>query len=340
MERPPYDPAPPYASNVPAHTVEHHASLKRISWAAVLAGVILAMVLQLLLSMLGTGIGMSTIDPLQGDGTPSVANFGVGAGIWWVISSLIALYIGGWVAGHLAGVPRAMDGALHGLLTWGLATLVSLYLLGSAVGSLISGAGNILGTAASVAGQGVAAVAPHVTGAAKDQLAQSGISWDSIKEEAQKLLAQTGKPALQPSAIDQQAKAAVADAKQAGKNAAATPSDANQDIGALLDRLFSRGQATASQVDRDAVINVLVARTGMSRADAAKRVQDWEATYQQMRAKAEQASEQAKQKVREAADATAKAVSRATLWGFFALVLGGLAAAWGGMAGRPRTAIS
>ncbi|MBC7945641.1 MAG: hypothetical protein H7X91_10355 [Burkholderiales bacterium] len=54
--------------------------MKRISWAAVFAGVILAMVIQLLLSLLGTGIGMSTVDPLQGE-TPGASALGLGAGI-------------------------------------------------------------------------------------------------------------------------------------------------------------------------------------------------------------------------------------------------------------------
>ncbi len=107
-----------YTSPKPNQTIEHRGPIKRISWAAVFGGVILAMVVQVLLSMLGTGIGLSALDPLQAQGTPSVGAFGIGAAIWWVISSLVALFIGGWVAGHLAGVPRSLDGALHGLLAW------------------------------------------------------------------------------------------------------------------------------------------------------------------------------------------------------------------------------
>ena len=86
-------------------------AIKRVSWAAVFAGVILALGLQLLLSLLGAGIGMSTVDPIQRE-TPSATTLGLSAGIWWAISSLIALYIGGWVAGHLAGIPRRVDGVI------------------------------------------------------------------------------------------------------------------------------------------------------------------------------------------------------------------------------------
>jgi hypothetical protein len=86
-------------TSIDALAVTPAAAVKRISWAAVFAGVILAMVVQLLLSMLGTGIGMSTVDPLQGE-TPSGRALGLGAGIWWAVSSLIALFI-------VVGSPRS-----------------------------------------------------------------------------------------------------------------------------------------------------------------------------------------------------------------------------------------
>ena len=52
---------------------------RRISWGAVLAGVIIVLIVQLLLSLLGVGIGASTIDPMQGD-TPRASTLGIGAG--------------------------------------------------------------------------------------------------------------------------------------------------------------------------------------------------------------------------------------------------------------------
>src|SRR5687768_14078665 len=130
--------------------VERRVMAKRISWGAIFAGVIIAMAVQFLLSLLGTGIGMSTVDPAQGD-SPSTGAFGIGAGIWWTVSSLIALFIGGWAAGHLAGNPLKKDGALHGFLTWALSTLVMLYLISSAVGTVVGGAFNMLGTTVTAA---------------------------------------------------------------------------------------------------------------------------------------------------------------------------------------------
>ena len=40
--------------------------INQISWGAVLAGVVVALTAQLLLNLLGVGIGLSTIEPLAG----------------------------------------------------------------------------------------------------------------------------------------------------------------------------------------------------------------------------------------------------------------------------------
>ncbi len=84
--------------------------LKRISWSAILAGVVLAMVVSLLLNLLGTAIGSASIDPMQ-EADP-LSGIGTGAGIWVVVSSVISLFVGGWAAGRLA----QREGAFHGLL--------------------------------------------------------------------------------------------------------------------------------------------------------------------------------------------------------------------------------
>ena len=313
-------------------------AIKRVSWAAVFAGVILAMGLQLLLSLLGAGIGMSTIDPIQGE-TPGAGTLGFSVGIWWAISSLIALYIGGWVAGHLAGIPRQVDGVLHGLMTWGLSTLIIFYLLGTAIGSIMGGAFNLAGGVATTAAQGIAAAAPSVVNAASDKLSQSDLSWNEIKTQAQKLLSETGKPALQPEAIKQEAEGALNSAKDAAQDAAQRPSSTASEFDSLLDKLIRQSKGAASQADRDALINVLVAR-GMSQEDAAKSVANWQQTYEQGKVKAEQFKAAAESKGRVVADQTAGAVSKGALWGFAALLLGAIAAAIGGAIGRPRTSLA
>src|SRR4051812_36942284 len=65
--------------------------LNRIAWGAVLAGVVIALVTQLVLNMIGLGVGVSTLDPTGGaDQNPSATTLSIGAGIWFVLSGVIA----------------------------------------------------------------------------------------------------------------------------------------------------------------------------------------------------------------------------------------------------------
>jgi hypothetical protein len=321
-------------SNGPAHL--NTAVVKRVSWAAVFAGGIVAIVVQLLLALLGTGIGMSTVDPLTAGATPDASSLGIGAAVWWTISSVVALFAGGWVAGHLAGVPVTKDSVLHGILVWGIATIAAVYLISSAAGSIVRGVAGVAGGAASMAATGAAAAAGPATDAIKSKLDESGIDINALKSEATKLLGQTGKPALQPSALEQKVDNVAQQARGAASSAAATPQATDDEFSSLLDRVMNAGKSTVDQVDKDAVVNVVMSRAGVSREEATRRVDAWAASYQQARAKAEEVKAQAIQKAKEAADATAKATSRGAFGAFVALLLGAIAAAFGGAVGRPR----
>jgi hypothetical protein len=238
------------------------------------------------------------------------------------------------VARHpTAGVPEKTDALLHGLVTWGLAAIVTAYLLASAVGAVVRGGANVVGTAASVTATGAAAAAAPLANMAKEQLQSSGISWDSMKDEAEKLLKQTGKPALQPEAIANKAENA-ADQATGTASAAANGRASTDDLQSVIQKIITSGKSTVDQVDRDAVVNVVMARANVDRAEAEARVDGWIKNYQQARAKFEEQKAAAEAKAREVADATAKASSQAALAAALALVLGAIAAALGGLAAR------
>jgi hypothetical protein len=131
---------------------------RRISWAAIFGGVILVVAVQLLLSTLGVGVGLGTINVNAGT-TPNASSLGIGAGVWWVVSSCLALFVGGYIAAWLAGIEIRFDGLLHGLMTWGIASLLTIYLLTSAIGSIIGGGFAALGGAATAAGSGISSAA-------------------------------------------------------------------------------------------------------------------------------------------------------------------------------------
>ena len=263
----------------------------RISWAAIIAGVILVIATQLLLSMIGIGVGLGMVDPTAG-GTPGAGNFGIGAGVWWLVSSLIALAFGAYAASWLAGLDNRFDGVLHGLVIWGISTLLTFYLLTSAVGGLIGGAFSVVGSGLSAAGSGISAAAPKVAEAA-------GVGPDVLQQQAQAY--------LQPASPDP---------------ANMTPQEAQKAIASELPKLTT-GTDAESAAAKDRIINITAAQANISKEEATQR-------FNEAQARAVKAKNEAIQKAKVAADKSAAAASTGSFLGAAALLLGAIAAAIGG----------
>lgn len=282
----------------------------------------MAIVVGLLLNLLGLGIGLSTFEPASGD--DSFGGLGTGQAIWFVISSLLSLFAGGWVAGHLAGLPRRVDGMLHGIVTWGLTTLLTVYLVSSGIGAVLGGVTSVVGGGLQAAGSGIAAAAPGAVDAAQEQLDQRGITLGTIRSEAEALLRDMGDPQLSPEALEGQADAAVDEAQAGAETAAQAP--ATTDFRAAFDNVFDRAEGVASEADRQDLVNVLVARTDMDEAEARRTIAQYEQTLGAARAQADTLGA----KAAEAGENATNAVGKGALAAFFALLLGALAAALGG----------
>lgn len=170
----------------------------------------------------------------------------------------------------------------------------------------------------------------------KSQLAAQGITLDSLKDEVHKLMAQTGNPALQPAAIASQAAAAADQMTSAAANTGAPGNLPAENLQGALQRITSLGKATVDQANRESVINVVMARTGVGRQEAEQRTDAWIKQYQEARAQLAQKKAAAQAKARQRADAAASASSKAALGAVAALILGAVAAALGGMTARRR----
>jgi hypothetical protein len=71
---------------------------RRTSWGAILAGVVLALVVQIALNMLGLSIGASTINPIS-EADPIEPALGTAALMWIGGTILLSLFAGvGWPA--------------------------------------------------------------------------------------------------------------------------------------------------------------------------------------------------------------------------------------------------
>lgn len=233
----------------------------RLSWGAVLAGLVIATALQIVLTMFGTAIGLAAYDP---GGEKAL---GIGTGIWAIISLLIALFLGGTTTGWLAGRLSRTGGFLHGTLLWALSTLLTLWLITRGIGAIVGGTlgivGKTLGVAGSVAGSAASAVA---TGAAS--AVGSGVSSaagalsnpandSTIRAQLEQTLRQTGDPRLSPESLS-------VTARRAGNVATNGPAD----NGTALQDIVNLVKNRASAVNRNDVVNIIMARTGRSRPEA------------------------------------------------------------------------
>lgn len=297
---------------------------RRISWGAVFAGGLVALMVMLLINLLTLGFGLQSINPAT-EADP-LAGLGRGALIGVIIANVLALFIGGWVAGRLAASPNRLEGALHGILTWGLVTLLSFWLLSSAVGRLVGGVTAIVGQGLGAVAQGAAAIAPEAAQAVEDALAAQGVSFDGIHQEANQLLQQVTEGEVQPAAAADQA-------AETAQDIAQNPQQAGQEINQLIDQVF--GENPSETVTQEDLVTALVANSSLTQAEAEQTVANWQQTAQQ----AEDALQAARQDLEEAAQAASDAVGSAAVWAFFGLLLGALIAAVGSLLGKPKEAV-
>jgi hypothetical protein len=113
------------------------------TWSAVLAGVFASLVTQILLTMLGFGVGFLTVDVPTANEAPKAA--GWIAFVWWSVSGIIAAFVGGVVAA--ANSPDQSDTGRvgHALGAWAVAIVVVVGAAALTAGTAASVAGNLAG---------------------------------------------------------------------------------------------------------------------------------------------------------------------------------------------------
>ncbi|WP_341865754.1 hypothetical protein [Achromobacter insolitus] len=269
-----------------------------MSWAAVIAGAVIAAALSLALFAGGTGLGFLSISPWSGEGATAPA-IGIGLIVWMLATQIVAYGIGGYVAGRLRTkwVDVHSDevyfrDTAHGFLVWALSAVVSAVLLGASIATLASGVARA--GASMAAGAGTAATAAAAAGGGDAMAQVQGYFSDALLRSER------------PDAVSDR-------------------NGAREEVGRIVAMSVARGSMTGE--DRDYVVKVVAAQTGMDPAAAQRRV---EQAVQNVK----QAADDAKQKAKEAADQARKAAAAFALWGFASMLIGAfvasLAATWGG----------
>ena len=326
--------SPNYPTGNTAIVPSEYAAFKRIRWGAVLAGAVISLVVFFALNLLGIGIGLTTIDPAQESGN-ALSGLGTGALIWYVISSFLAVFAGGYTAGKMSGFPKKSNAAMHGLLSWAVFTIAGIYLLTTTVGTIFNTVGSAISSVANSAGSAIAAAVPNnLDEQLYQQFQQADISLGQIRREANQLLEDTDKRALDPDRLEARARRTTANARQEAADAATNHYRANNEISDVLDRIKRRGDKTINAADQEALVNVLTDRSDMSEAEARQAVNGWtnkfENAMQTVSTKVDNATDKAAATVGNATDG----IGTAAIISFFALLLGAAAAFFGGGLGR------
>ena len=227
--------------------------------------------------------------------------------------------VGGYIAGRLRGrwAQTHTDevyfrDTAHGFLAWALATIVTAAMLTSTIGSIVDG-GVKAGAAVAGGAVGVAGAA----GVARQDGASSGQGYfvDSLFR----------KDMSAPATADATLTSTATSAAMPNSSTTDDSPRANSEVGRIFASAMIGG--TLAPEDSKYIGQMVAQRTGLSQADAEKRVTD---TFARMQAKAKEAETAA----REAADKARKASAYAALWLFVSLLLGAfcasLAATYGG----------
>lgn len=270
-----------------------------VSWAAIFAGALGAAALSLILVLLGTGLGLSSISPWTDRGASATA-IGVATILWITFTQIAASGVGGYLAGRLrtkwAGVHTDevyFRDTAHGFLAWALATLVTAATLTSTIGAVLG-----TGAQAGASMMGSAATVGATTGA--DSSGPLPYFVDSLFRR------NTGAAS---------AGGASPGPAESSQSTAAQTSEVNRII------LNSMRSGALPADDARYVAQVVAQHTGLPQQEAEKRVNE---TF----ARAQGALNEARDKAKAAADAARKTSAYASLWLFISLLIGAFVASF------------
>lgn len=212
------------------------STLSGVSWPAIVAGAVVACALTLVLLAFGTGLGLSVVSPWAGSGV-SATTFKIGTGLYLIVIAMIASSLGGYLAGRLRSgwADVQRDEVYFRDTAHGFIAWALASVLGAAV--LATPASSLIGGAATGASQGAVAAGSQAAGPMEGYV----------------------------------------DTLLRSDPAAAQSQNAGTDNRAEMVRLFTRsfrGGGDLKTPDRDYVVKAVAARTGLSQADAEKRVND------------------------------------------------------------------
>ena len=224
----------------------------RIKWGAIFAGLAVGIAAQIVLTLLGLAVGAWSFD-LRG--AQPAQGIPLSTGIWTGVSILISAFIGGYVTSRLSGAYLRSDGMYHGAVVWGVTWVMFAWLATTALSFMIGGAITAFGSGLHVLTQG----AGTAVSAAVSKVASAGnanLTAADLRKKIESLLQATEKPELQPAAVT----------KDSDK--VRTQAKSGQSLEKVTDSAIGEVQEKLAAMDRDAAVNVMVNKLGLSEKQA------------------------------------------------------------------------
>lgn len=327
----------------------------RVSWGSIFAGVLTVLSISILLSILGTSIGLYMFDPLS---DKPVSGIGTTMGIWTVVSLLLSLAAGGFVAGKLSGA----DGIIHGFLVWATTLIVAVVLgifltigavklTANILGSVSSVTGNVISGVGSAVGSGVSELTGQAESLFGDIDFNDEVDKNEVRQDVRDALRKSGVKEFQPEYLQSQLKIVKSDLNKSVKKLVTNPNDADAIINQFLETVKSRADKAFKDVDRDDLTKAIANNSSLSKAEVDKAVDEYiillnnaNTQGKELISNLEQTVEQAKQDLevmkQKALEETEEATNSAATSGiisFFAILIGAGLCAFCGFFGTKKT---
>lgn len=326
----------------------------RVSWGSIFGGVVTALAVSFLLSLLGSGLGLSAVDISTTDAPDGM---GTGILIYTGLSVLISLALGGYIAGRLSVV----EGCVHGFLAWAVTVLLAVILSGmlvnsafnaasSIAGSVVSATGSVASGAGSLLSKGASGAADLAENAFGDINIDTDSTAQNANQQVQDVLRKSGIPELQPEYLGKQLDAVKKDVSEAGKKLVQNPDNMDAIAQELGEKIKARGQDIGKEIDKDKLTQAFANNTDMTDEEAAqaadnvirarnetvKTVQEGINNVDKQIEQAKVKLEQAKQQALEQAEKAKKVVAQASIWSFVSLLIAAIVSAFTGHLGAAR----
>lgn len=304
---------------------------RHISWGAIFAGALVSLLSMIILNLLGLGIGLGTTNPAEGARLFSALS--TGSIVWWMVSNLLAVFVGSYIASRLAAAPFGFTSILHGILSWCLYTLVFFWILTTSLGSLMSGVGCIVSDTFTAMVIHISP-SPDITSSQK-----SMISMDEVKNEVKQLLRDTENMAGGSDSITTISKMSVDynDPQHDRQNLINEVLIPEEEIEEIAREELYVNENLAKEVDRQDLANIIQDRTYLGSSESMDVADIMIRQYRKAKRDASQQEEDARRLAEENGKQVTTAASTAAVWISASLILGALMAGIGGRIAKPFT---